>query len=96
LVLLGLLSLLFAAVSYLKKWLKQPDATVGTGFTLSDLREMRRKGQISDEEFERAKGKIVAAAQRAITRDAAAKQPVNRRAPGFDVVSSRPPGPRGK
>jgi len=33
----------------------------GGGFTLSDLREMHRSGQMSDEEFEAAKSLIVSA-----------------------------------
>lgn len=29
------------------------------GFTLAELRELHRRGQITDEQFERAKGKII-------------------------------------
>ncbi len=35
----------------------QPEA----GFTLSDLRRLHREGQMSDEEFERARGRLIAA-----------------------------------
>lgn len=45
-----------------------------TGFTLSDLRDMRKAGQISDAEFERAKLKIVAAAQRTAERQQLASE----------------------
>ena len=38
------------------------------GFTLSDLRDLHRNGQMTAEEFERAKGKIVAAAKAAALR----------------------------
>jgi hypothetical protein len=38
-----------------------------TGFTLGDLRDMRKKGQISEAEYERAKEAIVAAAKRPTT-----------------------------
>ncbi len=47
------------------------DATVG--FTLSDLRQLHKSGQMSDEEFEKAKTKVIDAARRAAERDAAAK-----------------------
>lgn len=49
----------------------RPDANVG--FTLSDLRELHKSGQMSDEEFEKAKAKVIDAAKRAAERDAAAK-----------------------
>jgi hypothetical protein len=51
----------------LKRRMKAEDDTPVTpsGFTLSDLRQMHRSGQLSDEEFARAKEKVVAAAQRA-------------------------------
>ncbi|HLL90442.1 MAG TPA: hypothetical protein VK324_14175 [Tepidisphaeraceae bacterium] len=92
LVLLGLLSLLFAAVSYLRKWMRAPDPRGGAGFTLSDLRQMRREGKISEAEFEKAKSIIVAATQRAMARDREASQKLegNGQARGFDVV---PPDP---
>ncbi len=35
-------------------------------FTLSDLRRMRNEGQLSDEEFERARSKLVTQSQRKI------------------------------
>ena len=58
----------FVAVSYVKKRLRNDDDAKDParelGFTLSDLRQLHRSGQISDEEFARAKGKIVAAARR--------------------------------
>ena len=39
------------------------------GFTLSDLRDLHKDGQMSDEEFARAKGKIIESARRAAERD---------------------------
>jgi hypothetical protein len=47
-----------------------------SGFTLGDLRTLHRNGQMSDAEFERAKEKVVAAAQRAT---AAATTPVDKK-----------------
>jgi uncharacterized membrane protein len=38
---------------YVKKRLKEPDEPTGPGFTLSDLRQLYKSGQMSDEEFER-------------------------------------------
>jgi hypothetical protein len=65
LVLIVFLIACFAAVSYLKKWLKTDDEPVKTGFTLSDLREIHRRGEITDEEYERARSKMVASAKSA-------------------------------
>jgi hypothetical protein len=47
-----------------------PEAT-SAGFSLSDLREMHRAGEMSDEEFDKAKAKVIDAAKRAAERDAA-------------------------
>ena len=53
----------------LKKKLKSDDApSAPLGFTLSDLRDMHRAGQLTDAEFEKAKEKIVLAAQKAAER----------------------------
>jgi hypothetical protein len=55
----------------LKRKLKQEDdvaSVPAAGFTLSDLRQMHKAGQISDEEFNKAKEKIVAAAQKTADR----------------------------
>jgi len=40
----------------------------GTGFTLSDLRKMVKDGNLTPEEFEKARAKIVEAAKRASER----------------------------
>jgi len=51
-----------AGVMRLRRWLKEDDApTGGIGFTLSDLRQLHKQGQMTDEEFERARAKMVAA-----------------------------------
>ena len=74
-------------VLMLRKWYLSPDddALPSTGFTLADLRELHRSGKISEEEFNRAKEKIVTAHQRALQRDAEAAKP--------DVNKSPPQGP---
>lgn len=57
--------------AYLAIWLRKrywgPDdvGVPGIGFTIGDLRQMHRSGQLSDQEFQRAKEKIVAAHQAA-------------------------------
>jgi hypothetical protein len=73
-----LLAVLVLAWAYAVMWLRRrywgadDGAVPSTGFTLADLRELHRSGQISEEEFNRAKEKILAAHQRAEQRDAAA------------------------
>lgn len=55
----------------LKRRLRQDDdlaSVPAAGFTLSDLRRMLKAGQISDEEFDKAKEKIVATAQKPVER----------------------------
>lgn len=63
-VLIALLLAAFFAISLMKKRLVQQDPTTGGGFTLSDLRQLHRDGQMTDEEFEKAKQIIVKAAQK--------------------------------
>ena len=45
-----------------RKIIKGPpdERNTGIAFSISDLRRMHREGQLSDEEFERAKGAIIA------------------------------------
>ena len=70
-VILGLCVAMFFLVSLVRKKVRG-DADDGpvTGFTLADLRELHRNGKMSDEEFERAKAKLLEA-----TRAAASKPP---------------------
>ena len=70
-VLLGLVIVGFAVAVRIKRRLSQAEQGIGpVGFTLSDLRQLHRSGQMSDEEFERAKEKVVEAAKRAADRAA--------------------------
>ena len=60
LILIVLLIIGAAAVLRLRRWLKEDDApTGGIGFTLSDLRQLHKQGKMTDEEFERARAKMV-------------------------------------
>ena len=64
LVLICLLLVGFFAISKLRQWLKEDDTPApGIGFTLSDLRQLHKQGQMTDEEFERAKAKIIGGAK---------------------------------
>jgi hypothetical protein len=74
LLLIGLIVAGWVTVLQIKRRLQKPDVTAGAGFTLSDLRQLHKSGQMSTEEFERAKAKVVDAARRATAREAAAQQ----------------------
>ena len=64
LVLICLLMVGFFAISRLRQWMRDDDMPApGIGFTLSDLRQLHKQGQMTDEEFERAKSKIVGGAK---------------------------------
>jgi hypothetical protein len=69
---LCLLLLGMMAAARLRRKMKQDDVTTGpaSGFTLSDLRQMHRAGHLTDAEFERAKERVVLAAQKADARAA--------------------------
>lgn len=54
-------ALLLWGVAALRKRLREPEEYSPTGFTLSDLRQLHRSGQMSDEEFERAREKLLGA-----------------------------------
>lgn len=71
LVLIAVLIGMFLLVGRIKHWLHPPaEPTGGAGFTLSDLRQFHREGKMSDEEFEKAKSKIIDAAQKLHARPA--------------------------
>lgn len=84
-VLIVLVVVAFMGIVWLRRWMKAEDIpSGGAGFGLSELRSLHRRGQISDEEFERAREKITRASK-AITSQMA--DPAGgRRAPG----ASRP------
>lgn len=66
-VLIVVLVVLFAVATKVRRWSRGAgQETTGHGFTLSDLRRMHQAGQISDEEFERARGRIAAVARNQI------------------------------
>jgi hypothetical protein len=71
----------FMVVMWLRRWIKEDDVpTAKIGFSLTDLRELHRRGEMSDDEFERARAKMTAAAKAA---NANMPDPAGgRRAPG--------------
>ena len=75
-VLIVLLFVLFLAVTKLKQYLNPPEPTAGVGFTLSDLRQLHKQGKMTTEEFDKAKAKIIEAAQRSATPAPATKSPL--------------------
>lgn len=89
-VLIILVVLAFVGILFIKKWMRDDDISTGkTGFGLSELRQMHRRGQLTDAEYEVAKEKMTSAAK-AIT----SKMPDpagGRRAPG----ANSPPGGAG-
>jgi hypothetical protein len=91
LVLIFFVVLGFVAVSYVRKWVKddqEPDK--GPGFTLGDLRRMHAKGQMTDEEFEKARAQMIAATQRAAERAAeAAREAAKQRGGVTDIDELR-------
>lgn len=83
LVLIALVVCAFVGVLWIRKWMKADDLPSGsTGFGLSELRALHRRGQLTDAEFERARDKITSAAK-AVTSQMT--DPAGgRRAPGMD------------
>ena len=64
LVLFGVIVILFAASVWIKRWAgRNADSGPVSGFSLSELRRLHQSGQLNQEEFERAKVKIVRSAQ---------------------------------
>lgn len=81
----------FIAVMYVKKWLNDQEEPSGDiGFTLGDLRRLHQNGQMSDEEFEKARVQMIAATQRAAERAAlAAAEEAKKRGGVTDIEELR-------
>jgi hypothetical protein len=63
----------FIVVQRVKRAYQADDAQSNEigGFTLSDLRDLHKSGKMTNEEFEKAKTRVIEAAKRAAERDAA-------------------------
>ena len=71
LLLIGLIVAGWLTVWQVRRRLQRDDTLGNAGFTLSDLRQLHKSGQMTDEEFDRAKARVVEAARKAAARDAA-------------------------
>jgi hypothetical protein len=72
-VLVIVVTVLFVALYFVRRALHVDQDVHGEGFTLGDLRRMQKDGQLSAEEFDRAKAKMVASMHAAQARSEAAK-----------------------
>jgi hypothetical protein len=95
LLLIGLIVAGWLTVWQVKRRLQRPDVTAGAGFSLSDLRQLHRSGQMSDEEFERAKARVVDAARRATAREAEAQAGPGSAGGARSALRGEPRPPRG-
>jgi hypothetical protein len=72
--LMGVCIVCLVVALWMRKWVKDSGPIrPNMGFTLSDLRQMHKSGQITAEEFEKAKEKILAAARRNLVQAKTAK-----------------------
>jgi uncharacterized membrane protein len=53
----------FVLVSWVRNRLTSNESSATVGFTLSDLRRLHESGQMTDEEYERARAQIIAVAK---------------------------------
>jgi hypothetical protein len=83
--LICMMVVMFAVIAWLRKRMSPTQEPQTQGFTLADLRELRKKGAMSEEEFERAKARIVQGVQSSL---AAQARRTEKTAPG-----ERPPPP---
>ena len=60
LILMAMIVAAFVLVAWVTRRLKASDDGSSGGFTLADLRELRRQGRMTEEEFERAKTAMLA------------------------------------
>ena len=68
LILIAVLVVGFVLVAWVKRRMQHQDIPQSVGFTLADLRELHRSGKISDQEYEKARGKMAAALKARETR----------------------------
>ena len=67
-VLILFLLAMFVVVMAIRRWLKHDDVSTPHGFSLGDLRALHRQGQLTDDEFELARARMIGSAQRDIER----------------------------
>lgn len=59
LILIVVLLVLFGGIVLYRRWMNADDTAISEGFTLSDLRKLHKAGQMTDEEFEKAKSILI-------------------------------------
>jgi len=64
LVLVAVVFVGYVLVAWVRRRVRQSDQPETVGFSLADLRRLHREGQLSDEEYERARSKLLAALKR--------------------------------
>ena len=67
--LLVLTGILLGALSYYRRKMHTPEPLI-RDFTLSDLRQLHREGKLTDEEFDRAKSRLVSSVQNKLAKEA--------------------------
>ncbi|MGH7175991.1 MAG: SHOCT domain-containing protein [Tepidisphaeraceae bacterium] len=61
---------MFGVLAWVRKRLSADKEFHGEGFTLGDLRRLRESGQMSEEEFDRAKAKLVRSVHQSLAKEA--------------------------
>lgn len=59
LVLIGVVLIGSIAIYFIRRWLRGGGPSAPQGFTLEDLRQLHAGGELTDEEFERAKATMI-------------------------------------
>ncbi|MDY7108815.1 MAG: SHOCT domain-containing protein [Planctomycetota bacterium] len=62
-------------IMIVRRWVRSSDAPPEEGFTLHDLRQLHAAGRLGDEEFERAKAKLIERVKAAASENADAEGP---------------------
>ena len=95
--LVGVIVLLLVTLWVRKRFLSPADEATPAGFTLGDLRQLHKSGQMTDEEFEKARAQVLAGTKKFA--ESIPENPNFRRkmAPpqtGFDVIPPNEGGPK--
>jgi hypothetical protein len=88
-ILLVALIVMFGVVTYIRKWMNQGNTSTGTGFTLSDLRQLHKAGKMSTAEYESAKAILIGGMKKEEAAKAAPKEGPRTSPPGFDIGPSK-------
>lgn len=64
-IIIALIFVSFIGYRMLRRWMADDEPAPAIGFTLGDLRQLHKEGKMTDAEYDRARGKMVAAAKKA-------------------------------